>query len=99
MQSPLAPRDPLLVQLRVDRVRSLHPEELAETVVVLTAAERARPMTGCERRRLVQEEQLRELPGPEERRAPPAAELEPAGDPALRRVAAPDPPLGVVEAA
>jgi hypothetical protein len=60
--------DPLGVELRVDRVRArpsgvkLAPD-LREADVVLASAQRARPMPGRERRRLVEEEELRELPG------------------------------------
>ena len=56
-------------------------------------------MPGRERGRLVEEEELRELAGLEQRPALPAAELEPAGDPALPVVAPPDLALRVVEAA
>jgi hypothetical protein len=54
---------------------------------------------GGERGRLVQEEELRELARLHEPRAVPAAELEPARDPALAVVAPTDPPPVVVEAA
>src|SRR5688572_3594613 len=56
-------------------------------------------MSGRERGRLVEEEELRELAGSEQRPALPAAELEPAGDPAPPVVTAPNPARGVVEAA
>ena len=95
--------DPLVVQPCVDRVRSaaagVHPgPQLAESDVVHAAAERARSVPGGERRRLVEEEQLGELARLEEPRALPAAELEPARDPASRRPPPPDPPCVVVEA-
>ena len=96
--------DALRVELRVDRVRpdrarmELAPE-LAEAHVVLAAAERARTVPGRERGRLVQEEQLGELPRLHQRLAVPAAELEPARDPAPRRPAPADPSLLVVQAA
>ena len=73
--------------------------DLAESHVVGAAAERARPVAGGERRRLVEEEELREPAGLHQRPALPAAELQAACDPALAVVAPPDPPLGVVEAA
>ena len=56
-------------------------------------------MAGGEGGRLVEEEELRELARLHQRPPMPAAELEPAGDPALRRPAAPDPTFVVVEAA
>ena len=56
-------------------------------------------MPGGERGRFVEEEQLREAPGPQQRAAPPVAELEPARDPAAAVVAAADAPFVVVEAA
>ena len=56
-------------------------------------------MSGRESRRLVEEEELGELSRLHERLAVPAAELEPAGDPALAVVAPPDAPVLVVEAA
>ena len=62
----------------------------AEAVVVLAPAERARAMPGRERGRLVEEEELREPPGLEQRPPQPAAELEPAGDPAPAVVAPAD---------
>jgi len=67
--------------------------------VVLSPAERARPVPCRERGRLVEEEELGEEPGMEELPSLPAFELEPARDPALRGVTAPDPPGRVVEAA
>ena len=73
--------------------------DLGESVVVGMAAERAGAVTGRERRRLVEEEELGELAGLQERRAVPAAELELARDPALAVEAPPDVPGVVVEAA
>ena len=70
-----------------------------QAVVVLAPAERARPVAGRHRRRLVEEEELGELPRLEERPPLPSPELEPAGDPAPVVVAAADPAGVVVEAA
>ena len=56
-------------------------------------------MAGGERRRLVEEEQLREPARLQQPRPLPAPELEPAGDPALDREAAADPAGLVVQAA
>src|SRR5262249_58608982 len=67
---PLLPgrREPLGMQLGVDRVGAALPgmelaPDLSEANVVLAAAQRTRPVSGGERRRLVEEEQLRELAG------------------------------------
>jgi hypothetical protein len=96
--------DALGVKPPVDRVRAdftgmqLGPE-LREADVVLPAAERAGPMPGGEGGRLVEEEELREAPGLQERTALPAAELESASDPALAVVASADPAGVVVKAA
>ena len=54
-------------------------------------------MTGRERGRLVQEEQLGEPARLQQRAALPAAELEPTRDPALPVEAPPDPPGIVVQ--
>ena len=103
LRAPIA-KDPLRVKLRVDRVRSdlsrvkLAPE-LNEAVVVSAAAERAWTMSGRERRRLVEEEQLREAAGLEQGMPVPAFEPEPARDPATSVVSPPDAPGVVVEAA
>src|SRR5262249_19199039 len=70
-----------------------------ETVVVGAAALGAGAVAGREGRRLVEEEELRVAPGLEQRAAVPAAELEPAGDPALAGVAAANPTGGVVQTA
>src|SRR5204862_6188390 len=75
----------LLVQTRVDLVRAARADEREEPVVVLAAAERARPVACGEGRRLVEKEQPGEAPGLQQRVPAPAAELEPAGDPALCR--------------
>jgi hypothetical protein len=73
--------------------------DLREADVVLAAAKGARTMTCCERRRLVEEEELGEAAGLEEGRPLPAAELEAARDPAPAVVATPDAASLVVEAA
>ena len=96
--------DALGVESCVHRVRAdLAGMELAPDVreadVVLTAAERARAVPRGERRRLVEEEELGEAAGLEEGGAPPAAELEPACDPALAVVSPPYPASLVVQAA
>ena len=92
------------MELRIDRIGPRPPvmaplPDLAEADVVLATAQRARPVAGGERRRLVQEEELREAARPKERSAVPALELEPARDPPARRVARPDPASVVVDAA
>jgi hypothetical protein len=79
--------DTLVVELGVDRVgarlaRVEGAPDLGEAPVVGVAAERAGSVACRERSHLVEEEELRELAGLEERAALPAAELEPAGDPA-----------------
>src|SRR5829696_996809 len=92
------------MELRVDRVgpdragMDLAPE-LPEPDVVLTATECARPVPGRERRRLVKEEQLGGLPRRHQRLPVPAAELEPACDPAPGRPPPADPSLLVVQTA
>ena len=97
------PEDPLAVELRVDRVGSdltrmqLGPDR-GEAVVVLAAAERAWAMPGCERRRLVEEEQLGEAARLQECATLPAAELEPTGDPAPAGIAPPNAAGLVVQA-
>src|SRR5262249_60501871 len=87
------------VQPRVDLVRAARAGQLEKPVVLLPAAESARPVPGRERRGLVEEEQLREPPRLKERMPVPAAELQPARDPALPGVPPPDAPACVVEAA
>ena len=96
--------DTFAVQLLVDRVgtalawmqRAPDPDE---AVVVGSATERARAMSGCERGRLVEEEELGEAAGLQQRRAVPAAELEPARDPPPDSEPPMDAPLVVVQAA
>jgi hypothetical protein len=92
------------VQLDIDRVGSdlagmEAPPERDEAVVVLAVAERTGAMPGGERGRLVEEEQLGEAAGLHELIAVPAAELQPAGDPALAVVPPADVPVRVVKAA
>ena len=92
------------VELRVDRVGSDLPgmklaPDRDEAGVVFAAAERTGAVAGGERGRLVEEEQLGEASGLHQRPTLPAAELEPAGDPAFAGGAAADPPELVVEAA
>ena len=105
MEAPVARDrlDPLALESHVDRVGAdvaVEPApERREPVVVVPAAECARAMPRRERRRLVEEEQLGELAGLEERRAVPVLEDQPAGDPASYLPAPPDPPFGVVQAA
>ena len=87
--------EPFAVELRVDRVgarlsRVDPAPDLDEPVVVLAPAERARPVAGGERGRLVQEEQLGEAAGLHQRFAVPSAEPEPTGDPPFAVVAAAD---------
>src|SRR5579871_5568629 len=96
--------DALLVQRRVHlvgrrRSRVARGPEPAEGLVVLPAAKGTGTVPGGECRRLVEEEELGELPRLHERLAAPALELEPAGDPPLAVVAPANPPVGVVEAA
>jgi hypothetical protein len=96
--------DPLALQLRVDRVGSvligmLLDPDLDEVVVVLPPAKSARTMPGGEGGRLVQKEELGEAARLQQRVTPPAAEPEPAGDPAFAVVPAPDASGFVVEAA
>ena len=96
--------DPFEVELLVHGVgtalRRVQPgPDLYEAVVVGSAAERAGPVPGGERSRLVEEEQLGEAAGLHQRRAVPAPELEPARDPPSHAEPAPDAPLVVVQAA
>jgi len=95
--------DPLVVQPAVDHVRAALVVEPApdrrEPVVVRAATLGTRAVPRPERRRLVQEEELREPARPLERRATAPAELEAARDPAPHLVHAPDVALRVVEAA
>src|SRR5262249_4583238 len=73
--------------------------EVGEAPIVLAAAERARPVPGGERRRLVEEEQLGEAARLQQRRPAPAAKLELARDPAPHGEAAADRAGRVVQAA
>src|SRR5438067_12283535 len=95
--------DTLVVQPLVDRVGARRPEaelapELEQAAIVVAAAERARPVPGGEGSGLVEEEQLGEAAGPQQRAAQ-ATEREHARDPALAVIGAADPPIGVMEAA
>ena len=96
--------DTLRVKLCVNRISSdlirMKPApDRDQAVVVLAPAERARAMPGRESRRLVEEEELREPAGLEQRCAPPPPELEPAGDPPLPAVPPPNAAVLVVQAA
>ncbi len=96
--------DPLAVQLLVHRVGTVlawmqRAPDLDEAVVVGSATERTRAVSGCERGRLVEEEQLGEAAGLQQRRAMPAAEREPARDPPPDSEPPADVPLVVVQAA
>jgi hypothetical protein len=97
-------RDALPMELRIDRVGSAlvfveRGPDFDQEVVVRAAAERAGPVPGRERRRLVQEEELREATRLHERPPAPAAKFEPTGDPALDLIAPTDASVVVVEAA
>ena len=96
--------DPLSVELLVHRVGAdLAGVQVAparrEAHEVLAPAERAGAVPGGERRHLVEEEELGEAARLEQRPLMPVLELQPARDPALAVVAAPDPPGLVVQAA
>src|SRR5439155_16130606 len=97
--------DALGVQDAVDLIGSgrrarMQPQpDLAEADVVLAAAQRAWPMAGGECGRLVEEEELGETPRLHERRAVPAPEPQPAGDPAAAVEAPADAAGPVVQAA
>src|SRR4029077_6883535 len=71
------------------------PPDLAQAHVVAAPAERAGPVPGRERRDLVEEEQLGELPRLQLGASRPATELQPACDPATCAVSPPDAP-GIV---
>ena len=91
------------MELGVDRIgadpsRMEAAPQLAEVLVVGATTQRARTMTGGERRHLVEKEELREPTGLHEGRAVPAAEFEAARDPAPAGEAPADPALLVVEA-
>jgi hypothetical protein len=96
-------RQPLEVQALVDLVSAggaaveLAPDRLEVAVIVATALG-AGAVSRSERRRLVEEEQLRVAARLQERPAAPA-KLEPAADPALAGERAADGAVGVVEAA
>src|SRR5580765_755241 len=97
-------RETLAMQARVDGVRVLLPgmevcPDLDKTSVVLAAAERARPVAGRERRRLVEEEELGEAARLHQWVPVPAPERKPACDPALPVVTPADSAPIVVEAA
>src|SRR4029077_6109653 len=90
--------DALGVQPGVDRIgaqpaRVQVAPELSESLVVRVPAERARTMPCGERRRLVEEEELGELAGLQQRAAMPAAELELTRDPTLAVEAPSDAPV------
>jgi hypothetical protein len=99
-----ARRDALEVELLVDRIGAgptgmeLVPD-VPEANIVLSATEGTRSVAGRERRGLVEEEELCEATWLEKRSPPPAAEFEPAGDPALAVVASANAAGLVVEAA
>jgi quercetin dioxygenase-like cupin family protein len=92
----------LVVQSCVDRVgagrtiRAFSPD-LEESVVVLSAAQRAGPVPRGEGRGLVEEEQLGESPRPHQRRPVPPPELQATRDPAFRCGEPSDPSCGVVQ--
>lgn len=89
----------LAVEPLVDVIRSTLADDLHEAVVVLAAALGARPVAGCERGGLVEEEEARIPAGRHRVRAVAAPELEPARDPALYLELPPYASIGVVEAA
>ncbi len=89
----------LAIEPEVDRVGTRFADEPEEARVVVAATERARPVARGEGGRLVEEEELGELPRLHQRPAVPALELEPAGDPASGRLAPPDPALRIMQAA
>jgi len=101
---PGAWSNPLAMKLRVDRVgpdligMELTPEG-REAVVVGAPTQRAWAMSRCERRRLVEEEELGETTRLKKWTSLPAPELEPTGDPALSGEAPPNASGRVVEAA
>ncbi len=92
------------VQRGVDRIRAavigmqLAPQP-AETEVVLAPAERAGAVAGGHSRRFIEKEQLSEPARLQQWSAQPAAELEPAGDPAAAGVVLADAPVTIVQAA
>ena len=90
---------PFNMELLVDRIGPAPAEERLQLSVVLVAALAAGAMPGGECGRLVEEEELREAAGLEQRVPAAALELEPAGDPALDRVGPADAAGVVVQAA
>jgi hypothetical protein len=97
VQPPVTTVEPLVVKTRVDLVGTPRSDELEEQLVVGSTAERARPVTRGERGRLVEEEELGEAAGLEQRRAMPVLEPQPARDPSPPGVGAPDGSVRVVE--
>ncbi len=96
--------DAFQMELGIDRVSPFLPRmkvapELDEALVVRVAAKRARTVAGGERRCLVEEEELRELSGLEQRASVPSPELELTGDPPLAIEAPADATMFVVETA
>jgi len=89
----------LVMQPEVDLVGAAGADQRQEAVVVLPAAQRARPVPGRERRRLVEEEQLGEAARLQQRRPLPVLEPQPAGDPAAPVVMPADAAVVVVQAA
>ena len=97
---PLVTRpETLLVQALVESGGTRLAGDLQETVVVVAAALGARPVTGGERGRFVEEEELRVAPRLLLLDAPAILELEPAGDPALDLESTHDRPVRIVQAA
>ena len=97
-------RDAPPMELRIDRIGSAlvvveRGPDFDQEVVVRAAAQRAGPVPGRESRCLVQEEELREATGLQERPAVPASELEPTRNPPLDLIAPADAPAIVVKAA
>ena len=92
------------MELIIDRVRTdpagvqVAPDR-EQTVIVRAPTLGAGTVPRRERRRLVEEEQLRVAAGLQQRASPPAAELEPARDPALHRERPANATVGVVQAA
>jgi hypothetical protein len=99
VQGKVVMAPPLGLQPLVNRVRTRLADQLEEAVVVLAPAQRTRAVARSERCRLVEEEELGEPPGLQQGLALPPLELEPAGDPPLRRLAVADAALVVVKAA
>src|SRR5438105_4749147 len=69
---PASRPEALGVERGIDLVRAAGAADREEAPVVVPAAEGARAMAGGERGRLVEEEELGELPGLQERRPVPA---------------------------